>query len=100
MFERSEFVDPPPEIVPRGKPKAKVVGGLSFASLIHRKGECFALCRRSMHTFKPWGIGSKKSLFTFFHRSFGKAYDLLPRPEDGGFYIGLNAYRFWAHVHK
>jgi len=32
MFERSEFVDPPPEIVERGEPKAKVVGGLSFAS--------------------------------------------------------------------
>jgi hypothetical protein len=43
-----------------------VVGGLSFASLIHRKGECFAL----------WPAKKMKSLLTLLHPSFGKAYDL------------------------
>jgi len=32
LFERSKFLDPPQANAERGKPKAKVAGGLSFAS--------------------------------------------------------------------
>jgi hypothetical protein len=54
MFERSEFVDPPLEIVQRGKPKAKVVGGLSFASFLWpSKKRRLSLFCCTVHMAKP-----------------------------------------------
>ncbi len=78
MFERSEFVDPPPEIVQRGKPSrptCPVCGELWAAFLLLRF---------------LWPSKKMKSFIILLHRSYGKTYELLPRPEKGILLLDLD----------
>jgi len=52
LFERSEFLDPPHENAERGKPQAKVVGGLSLHRFFGRQSNDEGSCIR---WGKHWG---------------------------------------------